>query len=130
MPTWDPQQYERFSDLRTRPQADLMARVRSADPSLVIDLGCGNGPTTLMLAERWPRAKVVGLDSSASMLQRARVVDEIGRVQWELGSIEEWSADRFGPPDVIVSNAALQWVPTHRELLPQWLDALRPYQNI
>ena len=69
---WDPQQYAKFSDHRSRPFADLLARVGAADPALVVDLGCGNGPLTLTLADRWPGARIVGVDSSPQMLTSAR----------------------------------------------------------
>ena len=76
--TWDPQQYAKFSDHRSRPFGDLMARVGAADPALVVDLGCGNGPLTLSLAERWPAARIVGVDHSPQMLDAARSLDVTG----------------------------------------------------
>lgn len=126
MATWDPQQYERFGDLRTRPFVDLISRVGAEDPATVLDLGCGNGPTTLALAERWPRASVIGVDNSQAMLERAQDVDTERRVRWEFGDLADWPIDRLGRPDVIVTNAALQWVPTHREAMEHWLDATGP----
>ena len=61
--TWDPRQYAKFSDHRNRPFGDLLARVGAVHPRLVVDLGCGNGPLTLSLAERWPDARIVGRGS-------------------------------------------------------------------
>ena len=55
---WDPQQYAKFADHRARPFHDLLGRVGAEDPALVVDLGCGNGPLTLGLAERWPGARI------------------------------------------------------------------------
>lgn len=122
MPTWDPQQYERFSDLRNRPFGDLVSRVGADSPDRVTDLGCGNGPLTLSLADRWPDAKITGVDSSASMLERARATDVARRVSWELGDVTSWQPDAV--PDVIVTNATLQWVPDHLALIDRWLTAL------
>ncbi|MBB2894653.1 methyltransferase domain-containing protein [Flexivirga oryzae] len=122
MATWDPGQYERFSDLRNRPFADLVARVGADDPSAVVDLGCGNGPLTLGLADRWPGASITGLDLSATMLERARALDVDDRVEWVLGDVSAWEPS--GPTDVIVTNATLQWVPGHLELIARWLRAL------
>ena len=82
MTTWDPTRYGQFSDERARPFFDLMARVAAQEPRLVVDLGCGNGPLTLSLAERWPQARVVGVDSSAEMLDAARALDTDGRVYY------------------------------------------------
>ena len=125
--TWDPQQYAKFSDHRSRPFGDLMARVGAVDPGLVVDLGCGNGPLTLSLAERWPDARIVGVDHSPQMLDAARVLDTSERVEWVESDVAQWDPATLGAqPDVIVTNATLQWVPGHRELLTQWAAALAP----
>ena len=124
---WDPQQYALFGSFRGRPFADLLARVVAVDPAVVVDLGCGDGPLTLSLTDRWPGARVVGVDSSPQMLEAARGNDEQGRVQWVESTAEAWDPASVGAPiDVLVSNAALQWVPGHLDLLPRWVDALAP----
>lgn len=122
--TWDPAQYAVFEDHRSRPFADLMARVRVQDPRLVVDLGCGSGALTLGLAQRWPAARVVGVDSSPHMLEQARAGDPEGRVEWVEADVADWQ-----PPtgiDLLVTNATLQWVPGHLELIPRWVVALAP----
>jgi trans-aconitate 2-methyltransferase len=123
--SWNPAVYERFSDHRARPPADLLARVGASDPALVLDLGCGNGPLTLMAAARWPQARVVGVDSSPQMLARARERDPDGRVEWLLADVTEWAICSSGRPDVLLSNALLHWVPAHRRLIPRWCRQLR-----
>lgn len=125
--TWDPSRYGQFSNERARPFFDLMGRVDVVDPSLVVDLGCGNGPLTLSLAERWPQARVVGVDSSAEMLTEARSRDPEGRVEWIEADLAQWDIAGLGAaPDVIVTNAALQWVPRHLPLIEAWVEALAP----
>src|SRR6185369_16007766 len=69
---WDPSVYMRYADERTRPAVELLARVRCDSPQRVIDLGCGPGNSTAVLAARWPQAKLDGLDSSPDMLAQAR----------------------------------------------------------
>ncbi len=124
---WSPDQYQRFADHRARPMRDLLARVDAADPHLVVDLGCGPGDQTLMLADRWPGARVIGLDSSPEMLAKARALDPDGRVEWVEVSAEDWDPRSLGRPvDVLVTNATLQWVPTHLRLIPDWVAALAP----
>lgn len=124
---WDPVQYARFADHRGRPFADLLARVGAERPALVVDLGCGNGPLTLSLARRWPGARIVGVDHSPQMLEAARELDAAGRVEWVEADLADWDpAGLGGAPDVILTNAALQWVPGHVELLPGWVEALAP----
>lgn len=122
---WDPLQYARFADHRSRPFHELLARVGARDPRLVVDLGCGNGPLTLTLAERWPDARVVGVDSSPEMLAAARELDADGRVEWVEADLSSWDVASLGAtPDVIVSNATLQWVERHLPLLEAWTAAL------
>jgi trans-aconitate 2-methyltransferase len=122
---WDATAYARFGDERTRPLIDLLARVGSEDPALVADLGCGNGPATLVLAERWRRARLVGVDSSGSMLAAARELDAQARVEWLQADLREWDpASLEQSIDVIVSNATLQWIPNHLALLDRWVSSL------
>ncbi|HET7399794.1 MAG TPA: methyltransferase domain-containing protein [Intrasporangium sp.] len=125
-PAWDPGQYALFREHRRRPFDDLLARVGAEDPRMVVDLGCGPGDLTLELARRWPRARVVGIDSSPAMLERARAADPDRRVEWVLQSVEDWDPVAAPPVDVLVTNATLQWVPTHLRLLPTWLAGLAP----
>src|SRR3954451_10909953 len=87
---WDPQQYAVFAGHRGRPFVDLMARVGADGPRLVVDLGCGPGELTLGLAQRWPEARIVGVDSSPEMLDRARRLDTGGRVEWVEATAEDW----------------------------------------
>jgi len=125
--TWDPQQYAKFSDHRSRPFGDLMARVGATEPRVVVDLGCGNGPLTLSLAQRWPGARVVGVDHSPQMLTAARALDASNSVEWVESDVAQWDPSTLGDaPDVIVTNATLQWVPGHLDLLTRWAAALAP----
>jgi trans-aconitate 2-methyltransferase len=124
---WDPAQYAVFADHRGRPFGDLLARVGAPSPRLVADLGCGNGPLTLSLAQRWPQARVVGLDSSSEMLAAARSLDAGGRVEWVRGDLTRVGPEVLGAaPDVVVTNAALQWVPEHLSVIRRWTAALPP----
>lgn len=124
---WDPDQYARFADHRSRPFTDLLARVGAESPRLVVDLGCGNGPLTVSLARRWPGTRVVGIDSSSEMLDAARGLAGAGAVEWVLADLTETGPALLGaPPDVVVTNAALQWVPRHLEVVRAWSEALAP----
>jgi trans-aconitate 2-methyltransferase len=126
---WDPGQYLSFADERSRPFFDLAGRIAAEKPGYVVDLGCGPGQLTAHLAQRWPDATVVGVDSSAEMIEAATAAryggDGFGgRLSFELGGVREFNPGR--PVDVIVSNAVLQWVPGHLELLPRWAGYLAP----
>jgi trans-aconitate 2-methyltransferase len=112
---WDPDRYLRFADERGRPFLDLVSRIAAVEPLRVVDLGCGPGNLTRLLAERWPGADVLGLDSSASMIEKANAELHQG-VRFEVADLRDWQAPE--PVDVVVSNATLQWVPDHLDLLP------------
>jgi trans-aconitate 2-methyltransferase len=119
--SWDPERYLTYADERGRPFLELVARIGAMSPSTVVDLGCGPGNLTAMLVERWPDAQVVGIDSSGEMIERARATTPA--VEFRVADLKEWvvSAD---PVDVLVSNATLQWVPDHLDLLPDLVDRL------
>jgi trans-aconitate 2-methyltransferase len=120
---WDTTQYLRFGGERGRPFFDLVARLGADKPGLVVDMGCGPGNLTASLAERWPSASVVGVDSSAEMIAAARAHDSPG-LSFMRDDVRHWKPQAM--PDVIVSNAVLQWVPGHRELLAEWASWLTP----
>ncbi|GAA4359881.1 trans-aconitate 2-methyltransferase [Angustibacter luteus] len=128
MVSWDPSVYARFASERSRPFADLLARVGAGAPRRVVDLGCGPGDLTASLARRWPAAEVLGVDSSPEMLSRAQDqvgrADVAGRLRFELGDVADWQPEH--PVDVLVTNATLQWVPGHLQLLRQWVSGLAP----
>lgn len=122
---WDPTKYVQFGDYRQRPFFDLTGRIDANAPRQVVDLGCGPGNLTAALAERWPGARVRGVDSSPDMLAKADALAEaVENLEFRLGDIAAWAP--CPETDVVVSNAALQWIPEHRELLPGWLEALSP----
>ncbi|MET9809118.1 trans-aconitate 2-methyltransferase [Streptomyces halstedii] len=124
-PVWDPQQYLRHADHRTRPFHDLLARVGPLPHPVprIADLGCGAGNATALLAARWPGARVTGYDNSPRMLERARAHAGPG-LDFAEADAATWTPGETY--DLIVSNALLQWVPDHTALFPRWLDALAP----
>ncbi|WP_329457457.1 trans-aconitate 2-methyltransferase [Streptomyces sp. NBC_01497] len=132
-PAWDPDQYLRHADHRARPFLDLLARVQDppapAGNLRVADIGCGPGNVTALLTERWPAAHVTGFDTSQAMLDQARTAYEGptpggGSMDFQEADAATWVPDEmYG---LIVSNAALQWVPDHVKAFPVWLDGLAP----
>jgi len=121
---WDPATYLRFAGERARPFAELLSRVDAQAPGVVVDLGCGDGSVTAGLAQRWPGAQVTGVDSSPSMLAAAAAHAVPGRLEFQPGDLREWRPGN--PVDVLVSNAALHWVPGHGQLLSRWAGELTP----
>lgn len=129
MPRWDADQYLRFADERTRPCRELAARIAVDLPQRIVDLGCGPGNSTRVLAERWPQALLTGVDSSAEMIEAARrdwPAITTPAPEWHVSDIARWEAGPEGPYDVVFSNAALQWVPDHAALYPRLLSQVAP----
>ena len=120
---WDPDKYTQFSSHRDRPFFDLTARIGARAPRRVVDLGCGTGTLTAALAARWPDAQVTGVDSLPDMIDQARSLEGApSNLDFVPGRIEDWEPSPG--TDVVVSNAALQWVPEHRDLLRRWSGQL------
>jgi trans-aconitate 2-methyltransferase len=114
--SWNPALYLKFGDHRTRPAAELLARVPLKDPARIIDLGCGPGNSTGLLAARWPKASLTGLDNSEAMLAEARTGGV--KADWLLADLAGWKTET--PYDLIFANATLQWLGDQENLLP-WL---------
>ena len=119
---WDPNQYLAFADHRLRPSLELLGRIPLSDPRVVYDLGCGPGEQARIIAEKWPDATVYGVDSSPQMIETASATPS--RVEWQEADVRTWQP--AVPPDLIYSNAALQWVDGHRELFPRLVGLLAP----
>jgi trans-aconitate 2-methyltransferase len=121
--TWDPDRYLVYADERGRPFVELLARVAAESPDAVVDLGCGPGNLTTLLRRRWPDAEITGLDSSPEMIAQARDADPT--ITFEVADLRDWLG-RTDEVDVLFSNATLQWVPGHLDLLPDLVRAVRP----
>ncbi len=117
---WDPAQYLKFADHRLRPALDLLGRIAADGPRAVYDLGCGAGNVTRLLAERWPQARVVGLDSSEEMLAKARAA--CPAASFESADLTAWRPPV--PADVLYSNAVLHWLDDHASLFPRLIAGL------
>lgn len=121
---WNVAQYGLYADERKQPFFDLLSRVSLPEVSLAADLGCGSGELTATLLQRWPGARVVGVDSSPEMLAAAAAHAIPQHLSFELGDLGSWAPPE--PVDLIVANASIHWVPAHEVLLPRLVNGLRP----
>ncbi|MDP4299428.1 trans-aconitate 2-methyltransferase [Leptothrix discophora] len=127
MSDWNDTLYLRFGDQRTRAAVDLLARVQPEPRAAVhevVDLGCGPGNSTALLAARWPQAHITGVDRSPAMLQAARRA--LPALDWVEADVATWQASEGRPVDLLFANAVFQWVPDHARLLPRLLGQVRP----
>lgn len=123
MTDWDPAQYLRFAGPRLRPAVDLLSRIELDEPARIYDLGCGSGSVTRLIAAHWPKARVTGVDSSPQMLALADA-SGLPNLGWLQHDLVDWQAE--SPAHLIYSNAALHWLPDHRQLFPRLLSQLAP----
>ncbi len=131
MSTWDPERYLTYADERGRPFLDLISRISPVPdapvPRTVVDLGCGPGNLTALLADRWPSATITGVDSSAEMIRAATESPAAARISFATADLRDWLGEAVDRSiDVLVSNATLQWVPEHLDLLPALARKVAP----
>ncbi|MFM0324654.1 trans-aconitate 2-methyltransferase [Caballeronia glebae] len=117
---WQARQYSIFEEERTRPVRDLLNATRAQTARTAVDLGCGPGNSTETLIAHAPDASVIGIDSSSDMIDAAK--KRLAQVEFGLADISAWQAE--GPFDLILANAALQWVPDHETLFPSLVGKL------
>jgi trans-aconitate 2-methyltransferase len=119
---WDADTYLRFANERTQPAVDLVARIDLTAPARIVDLGCGPGNSTGLSKARWPDAAVTGIDNSADMIAAAS--RDYPGIEFVKDDLTLWSPQ--AAYDLVLSNAALQWVGDHERLLPRLLAAVAP----
>jgi trans-aconitate 2-methyltransferase len=119
---WDPAQYLKFADQRLRPAIDLLSRVDLASPRAIYDLGAGAGNVTRLLRQRWPQARITGVDESQEMLGKAAAT--ASDLFWQRANLADWKAPE--PADLIYSNAALHWLDDHARVFPELFASLAP----
>jgi len=119
--SWNPELYHKFQKERFAPFQDLMNLIVVKEGISALDLGCGTGELTQMVSDLLPESDVLGIDSSREMLEKASQKKRPG-LNFELCPIEKVN----GKWDLIFSNAAIQWVGNHDQLIPRLVSLLKP----
>ena len=121
MPEWNSEQYLKFINQRTQPAIDLVQRIEIKNPQKVLDIGCGPGNSTKVLKNVFPKAHILGIDSSEDMIKKAR--ETYPDIEFKFMDITDESQN-LENIDIIFSNACLQWIPNHREFIPKIFSKL------
>lgn len=117
---WNPDLYLKYDKERIQPSIDLVSRIKTENPAKIIDIGCGPGNSTQILSERWPDSQITGVDNSQAMIDKAR--NDYPNQDWRLlDAGKDKITDKF---DIVFSNATIQWIPNHFELLKKFKDIL------
>ena len=120
---WDADAYDRLSDFQEAWAREVLARFELAGDETILDAGCGSGRTTGLLLELVPRGRVIGVDASPSMIEKARERFG-GRVELIVSDLLD--LELAEPVDAIFSNATFHWILDHRRLFTRLHDSLRP----
>lgn len=123
MSQWDSAQYLKFKSQRTQPAVDLAKRLVGKKSGNILDIGCGPGNSTAVLKQMFPDARILGIDSSEDMINKAQ--SSYKDIDFLLCDITA-DADKLGDYDIIFSNACLQWIPNHEEFIPKIFSKLTP----
>lgn len=117
---WNPELYLQFNEERTQPAKDLAARIHVENPGKIMDVGCGPGNSTSVLSSRWPESEIVGIDSSASMIESAR--KNYPDIKWRIEDATKLEIDE--KYDIIFSNATIQWIQDQEKLISDLVEML------
>ncbi|MFG4004078.1 methyltransferase domain-containing protein [Flavobacterium aquidurense] len=121
---WNPEIYNKFKNIRYQPFYDLIDFIKPVNGMKAIDLGCGTGEQTAILADKFKEADFLGVDSSAEMLEQSKAL-ESDNLHFRKATTEETlaSGEKW---DLIFSNAALQWSNDHETLFTALIDLVNP----
>lgn len=121
MSEWNSEQYLKFKNQRTQPAIDLAQRIAINNPQKILDVGCGPGNSTKVLKSVFPKAHILGIDSSENMIKKAK--ETYSDIEFRVMDITEENQN-IENIDIIFSNACLQWIPNHREFIPMIFNKL------
>ena len=121
MSQWNSEQYLKFENQRTQPAIDLVKRITIEQPKNILDIGCGPGNSTSVLKLMFPQAYILGVDNSEDMIKKAE--EAYPNINFQICDITT-DLDKVDKYDVIFSNACLQWVPNHKEVIPMLFNKL------
>jgi trans-aconitate methyltransferase len=124
---WDGQQYLNNSDLQYQWATSYIQKLKLRGDEKILDIGCGDGRVTAMIAQSLPNGLVLGIDASASMMQVARHLKDrvhLGNLDFiKRDAVDLGFANEF---DFIVSFSCFHWISNHDIALQEIEKALKP----
>ncbi len=125
---WNPNQQLKFTDERIQPAVDLASRIQlQKKPHKILDIGCGYGNSTHVLAQKFPHACIIGIDNSENTIQVAKTasIDLDADLDFMICDATTGLPSLETNYDIVFSNAAIQWIPRHEELLKNMMGRLK-----
>lgn len=120
---WDAETYDVVSDPQFSWGMEVLGRLDLAGDESAIDAGCGSGRVTAELIERLPHGRVLAVDASAAMVDKAR--ERLGsNASYLVADLAELAVER--PVDLVFSTATFHWIADHERLFSRLVAALRP----
>ena len=112
---WNARDYAQSSSAQMKWAIALLDKMELAGTETILDIGCGDGKVTRMLAEKVPEGFVLGIDRSEEMIALARERYQGKTISFQQMDGSAINLDRSF--DFVFSNAVLHWVKDHQSVL-------------
>ena len=112
---WNAEDYAASSAAQQSWAEKLIGTLELVGHERILDIGCGDGKVTKLIAERVPHGSVIGIDRSREMIDLAQ--KQFEGVSLSFKQMDALSIQFSHTFDLIFSNAALHWVKDHQKIL-------------
>jgi trans-aconitate 2-methyltransferase len=120
---WDAETYDAVSDPQFEWGMEVLERLELRGDEVAVDAGCGTGRVTAELAARLPKGRVIAVDGSEAMVEKAK--ESLGdRATYLVANLTELKLPE--PADLVFSTATFHWIPDHDALFRRLRAALKP----
>jgi trans-aconitate 2-methyltransferase len=121
---WDAETYDVVSDPQFSWGMEVLERLELRGDEVAVDAGCGSGRVTAELAKRLPEGRLIAVDGSAAMIEKARERLGGAAAGYLVADLAELELPE--PVDLVFSTATFHWIPDHERLFRRLRAALRP----
>ncbi len=120
---WDAETYDAVSDPQFEWGVEVLERLELRGDEVAVDAGCGSGRVTEQLANRLPNGRVIAVDGSEAMVEKAK--ERLGdRADYLVSDLVELELEE--PVDLLFSTATFHWIGDHDRLFRRLRRVLKP----